>query len=105
MAYEAGTVTAASVSQWGGFSTPTGDDLVQLQAVIDAVDEHIERYYVTSDGYEATVTLAVLMQASRLWKRRQSIDGVAAIGDFGPIRVSRLDPDVSELLTVVWGFG
>lgn len=47
----------------------------------------------------ADVKQACLIQSSRLFQRRQSIDGVIAGGDFGVIRVgSRLDPDVGMLL-------
>lgn len=104
MAYTTGTVTAASVAAWGGFTAPTGDALTRLEAVCDAVEEHIDRYYVTSDGYESTVTQAVIMQAFRLWKRRGTPEGVASFDDFGPVRVSSLDADVRTLLTPVWGF-
>jgi len=43
---------------------------------------------------------ACLIQASRVWMRRQSPQGViGGFSDFGPVRVSaRLDPDVEDLL-------
>ena len=104
MAYISGTVNADDVAQWGAFTAPQGEDLDALNLVIDSVEEFVQRFYVTSDGYEDTVKLAVIMQASRLWKRRQSIDGVAAISDFGPIRVTRMDHDIANLLEPVWAF-
>ena len=104
MAYASSTVNATDVAQWGAFTTPEGDDLDALNLVIGSVEEHVKRFYVTADGYEETVTLAVVMQSSRLWKRRQSIDGVAAISDFGPIRVTRMDHDIAMLLEPLWAF-
>jgi hypothetical protein len=45
------------------------------------------------------VTVAALIQASRLYKRRDSAEGVLGFGDFGPVRVgARVDPDVEMLL-------
>lgn len=46
------------------------------------------------------VKKATLIQAARLYKRRDSAEGVmAGFGDFGPVRVGvRLDPDVEALL-------
>jgi hypothetical protein len=105
LAYVSGTITADEVAQWGAFTVPTGDDLDALTLVIQATEAHVERFYVTNDDYSSTVELAIIMQASRLWKRRQSIDGVAAVGDFGPIRVTRIDSDISMLLEPVWAFG
>jgi len=46
------------------------------------------------------VTVATLMQASADYARRTSPHGVAAFGEFGPIRVrSTIDPRAAELLT------
>ena len=45
------------------------------------------------------ITLAVIIQASRLFKRYDSPLGVAGFGDLGAIRVTRaLDPDVAQLV-------
>jgi hypothetical protein len=44
------------------------------------------------------VTDATLLQAARLFKRRQSPEGVLGNSEFGLIRVARLDPDVQELV-------
>lgn len=46
----------------------------------------------------AVATQACLIQAARLYKRKDSPLGVAGFGDFGPVRVSRVDPDVQSLL-------
>lgn len=44
------------------------------------------------------VAMATLLTASRLFKRRESPEGVAGFGDFGAIRVTSTDPDVERLL-------
>lgn len=53
------------------------------------------------------VELACQIQAGRLFRRKDSPDGVTATSEWGPIRVARLDPDVKELLDPVSlpGFG
>jgi hypothetical protein len=42
------------------------------------------------------VTDACLLQAARLFKRRQSPEGVLGNSEFGLMRVARIDPDVAE---------
>ena len=53
-------------------------------------------------GYPAVpepITQAVIIQASRIFKRYDSPLGVAGFGDLGAIRVTRaLDPDVAQLV-------
>lgn len=46
----------------------------------------------------AVVTDATLLQAARLWSRRQSPTGVLGNAEFGLIRVARVDPDVAALV-------
>ena len=41
---------------------------------------------------------ATLMMASRLYGRKSSPMGVIGVGDFGPVRISRSDPDVAHML-------
>jgi hypothetical protein len=52
--------------------------------------------------------LAVLMQTSRWFRRRLSPEGVAGFGEFGAVRISRLDPDIMDAITTSgarsWGF-
>lgn len=52
------------------------------------------------------VAQACLLQASRLYKRRLSPEGVFGNEEFGMMRVSRVDPDVQALLApyVIVGF-
>jgi hypothetical protein len=55
----------------------------------------------------ANVELACQIQSGRLFRRKDSPEGVTASSEWGPIRVARLDPDVKELLDPVTlpGFG
>ena len=41
---------------------------------------------------------AIVLLASRLYKRRQSPEGVAGWGDLGVIRILASDPDITRLL-------
>ena len=41
---------------------------------------------------------AILLLASRLYKRRSSPEGVAGWGDLGAIRILASDPDINRLL-------
>lgn len=45
-----------------------------------------------------TITQATLIQAHRLYKRAESPEGVAGFGEFGAVRLQRLDHDVQALL-------
>jgi hypothetical protein len=50
---------------------------------------------------------ACLLRAARLFKRRESPDGIAGAGDFGVVRVGRYDPDYDSLIQpfVIPGIG
>lgn len=42
---------------------------------------------------------ATLLQTARTFRRRLSPEGVAGFGDFGAVRVTRVDPDIEALIT------
>lgn len=46
----------------------------------------------------AQIQQANLLRSARLFKRRESPDGVAGAGDFGVVRVGRYDPDYDGLI-------
>ena len=46
----------------------------------------------------AEVQEAIVLLASRLYKRRSSPEGVAGWGDLGVIRIVANDPDIAHLL-------
>lgn len=45
------------------------------------------------------VSQATLLQATRLYRRKDSPEGVTGNAEWGTMRVSRVDPDVADLLT------
>jgi len=51
-----------------------------------------------ADGWAPRIEQAVLIQASRYYKRRQSPEGSAGWGDLGVVRIVSVDPDVEALL-------
>lgn len=69
------------------------------------------RARVTADwGWPAVpdpIVEATLLLANRRFKRRDSPEGVAGWAQEGPIRVSRFDPDIEDLVSpyVIVGFG
>ena len=95
---------------------PTGDDLrdwITKQGVTNVVDSPIHDQAVEAvcvhvaeiqrrsfaDDIPATVRTAILIQAHRLSRRPASPEGVAGLGPDGTaIRLTRLDPDVAEML-------
>jgi hypothetical protein len=44
------------------------------------------------------IILATKYQAAKLFRRRQTPEGISQVGDFGPMRVMGTDPDVEALL-------
>ncbi len=44
------------------------------------------------------VKQSTLMYSARLYSRKASPLGVIGVGDFGPVRISRSDPDIAHLL-------
>ena len=58
-------------------------------------------------GIPDEVIEATKIQANRLFKRKDSPEGVASAGEWGVVRVSRVDPDVYALIKhfVLPGFG
>lgn len=86
----------------------TKDDAVLglcLEAAGKWIYDRVETRYVS----EAPVVQAVLMLASRLYKRRMSPEGVTGWADQGAIVVVARDPDVDRLIEQylcayrVWG--
>lgn len=52
-----------------------------------------------------SVREATLMLTSRLFRRRLSPEGVSDFGEFGAVRVSRVDPDIERLITPARSWG
>ena len=66
------------------------------------VGKRAGRVQVTADwGWPAVpdaIPEACLILAARFYRRGQSPEGVIGFGDFGPMRLSRTDPDIAALL-------
>ena len=93
-------ITAATCAQWGKFPIPTDpDELALLERVVAAVVEHITTHYMIDDPATDTQEQAMLLQVSRLWRRRDNPDGMVAFEDLGAMRLSRVDPDVKVMLS------
>lgn len=52
-----------------------------------------------------SVRTACILLTTRLFRRRQSPEGVAAWGDLGAIRISRIDPDIEAMLLPARSWG
>ena len=88
----------------------TGDDPVLSQA-LEAAGSWIYERVRPGEIFHPDVVQAVLLMAARLYKRRQSPEGVAGWDDMGAVRVLSRDPDVERLIEQhvdayrVWGIG
>lgn len=91
---------------------PDADDDGRLQRIVDAVNDLVRDLPIADravrdtqeaadlDGWPARVVEGATMLVGRLWIRKDSPDGVAAIGDLGPVYVRRNDPDIAMLLQI-----
>lgn len=100
-----GTTWAATDYQVEPFTPAEGWPYTRLTAVGDYTFSRtaIPFLQVTAKwGWEATpdeIRVAARIQASRIYHRRNSPQGVAGFGDLGVVRVSnRVDPDVEMLV-------
>lgn len=92
-------VDAAAVAGWGKFDTPTGADLTLMNRVIAATIAHVNEHYIVATPLTDAQELAVILQASRFWKRRDTPEGLAGLGDGTIVRVTGLDKDVDLMLS------
>lgn len=72
----------------------------------DLVDECLaSAILLLADDYDIAeadidrANLAAKMLATKIYKRRWSPNGIEAVGDWGPLRVSQFDPDVHRLMS------
>lgn len=80
--------------------TPVIDGILTdcLAATVELVDLRLGPWVIPTDPWPANVEEAVLLQAARLYKRRNSPEGVTGFGDLGVVRITALDPDIDQLL-------
>lgn len=85
----------------GGAPTPLEEMFNAALALVERrVSTRLTGWLATGNPYPEEVRAAVLLQGSRLNKRRLTPEGVTAnLGGLGQVRVTALDPDVEALLT------
>lgn len=91
------TVVPADVVTWMAADASTIDDDTLDRAFVAAVGA-LEDDYDLDVADPDRADLAVVMYAARLYRRKNSINGIEAASDWGPLRVSITDPDIHRLL-------
>lgn len=97
-------ISAAEVAAHGGFSVPVGGGLVELERMIAAVTDCLERHFYMSDPMTDAQELAIIMQSYRLYNRRGDASGIQAFADITARSITGLDKDVVELLDAKYNF-
>jgi hypothetical protein len=84
---------------------PTEDAVIAsaLAAAIDYGNGRTNGQYPPqgAQGVPECVYEACLLDAARIYRRRDSLDGTILWGDAGAIRVGRADPDVERLYALL----
>lgn len=75
-------------------------DANELRRVVDAVNDLVGEWAGITEAAEAgdRIKFGALMLAARVFRRRNSPAGVEALGEMGPVYVSRNDPDLAMML-------
>lgn len=106
---ETGSLGSATWAAVTGYDTDPENAIVQGRA-IEALIRTVPWPCLTGSRVRVTakwgwpsipdlVVEATLLTANRLFRRKDSPEGVTASSDWGPIRVVKLDPDVQKMLT------
>jgi len=100
-----GPATLDGVKLQLGIDAADVRDDPQLQVRVDAVNAQVRRWPVAQVAagqpdwaMAADVVLGANMLAARLYRRKNSPDGVLPFGAEGAVYVQRNDPDVAQLL-------
>lgn len=99
----AGPATAEAVTSEYG---PIADgDAGLVTESVDAVNAMVRTWNcaglaVGLDDWPADIVKGANMLAGRLYRRRNSPNGVESFGDLGPVYVQRRDPDIAMLLHI-----
>lgn len=70
----------------------------ELEDVVSAVNALVKSYKGDRDEWPDYWRQGAKMLAQRVYRRRDSPAGVEAMGELGPVYVSRNDPDLAQLL-------
>lgn len=91
-------VDAAAVEAYLGLGPDRDRD--QLAAVCAAVNDLVSDWHglTAEDEPGDRLKFGALMLAARVYRRRNSPAGVEALGELGPVYVSRNDPDLTMML-------
>lgn len=90
-------LTVAAVKDWLKLTTSSDDALITQ--CVGAAGRLLARYDA-GDGEREDHQLAGIMLAARLYRRRNSPEGVQAMTDAGAFYVARTDPDIARLLRI-----
>ena len=82
--------------------TVTNLNATVLERALAAATSWVRERVMECTYDDAEVQEAIVLLASRLYKRRQSPEGVAGWGDLGVIRILAHDPDIEALLEQKW---
>lgn len=92
------TVNADLDALRSSLGTVSNEANTLLRRALDVATAWV-RERVTATGFDSPeVQEAIILLASRLYKRRQSPEGVAGWGDLGVVRIMGSDPDINRLL-------
>ena len=93
------TVNADLDALRASLGTVSNEANTLLRRALDAATAKVRARNIMDGHWEhPDVQEAVILEASRLYKRRQSPEGVAGWGDLGVVRIMGRDPDVEALL-------
>ena len=93
--------TLPQVRAWLRLQPNDAEDLVIEAARVAAIDYGIgrtgNRWATDAVDVPNGVAMAATMDASRIYRRRDSIDGTILWGEGGAVRIGRADADVERL--------
>lgn len=89
--------SALAVASHLSWQDTSADELARLDGVVAAVNAFVRRVATTSVPEQAQ---GALLLAARLWRRRNSPEGVATFTSDGAVYVQRNDPDVAQYLGI-----
>ena len=96
-----------------GIGTVNPVDQAEVQRCLDAAIAYLTyRCDIVDDTEDPPAPIvpddvrrACVMLTARLFSRRNSPEGAAGFGDFGVVRVTRIDPDIEAMLLSARSWG